>query len=366
MILANSFNENDSSVVRDYSDTREDTTFVTGITPTVDTFGYFAAFDGVTGQYVNDGSVISFTEFSILVELRINGSEAGVSPIYFKNKNSHLFYNGGNLEFTIEDGVSTHINSIAINTDQWYRVVCTYSNTNGSTLYVDDTIASDSNTLVLDATENLRVGSDSIDFLDGSLREFRVYAYEFTIDQAQTVLTYSQGIDINIPSHTFEVGDMLTEFINNPQAVVFAIEADVVRYLPMSSTLVQDDITIMRIGNRFDVDRQSFFEIDIDEERLCIYNEVDQFSDIGEENNCVVTVDKRGVMGMVESSSFLCQTGNAVVPKDCVSIVLEDVLFEMNTDGSYSPIDTLSLNNQFDLFLEDNGDGTISLKDVTL
>jgi len=111
LVLAVGFNENDTTVVRDYSTSKDSTTTANlSVAADGDDAGFYGEGDGSsTDVQWSIGGGITYTEpFSVFCQFRVDAA-AGDGYIYFRADHSYLFYDSvaGTVEGAVRDCSST-------------------------------------------------------------------------------------------------------------------------------------------------------------------------------------------------------------------------------------------------------------------
>jgi hypothetical protein len=301
LILANSYNENDSTTIRDYSTNLTDSTGA-NMSMVADTFGYYADFNGTTSEYTTP-VITGGNEISYYFEFYAD-SVTGTQYITNRVNNSSIYLSSNNLTFLVWDGASSvSVTFRGVSTGQWYKICCTYSS-NTATIYVDDNSVEDSKgggpATISDANV-MTLGYDgSTSYFNGRLREFRIYDSALSSDNIAALISSQQGIQVNVTGHSFNVGDLVIQSDKNnnkSKAVVFASEADNVRVLPMGTLPIFGGTALMRCGHRWDTDRQYYFVLDgsTSSPEISVFDGVTLHSDLDSDTQKKILVNKDGI-----------------------------------------------------------------------
>lgn len=307
IIWAIGFNENDSSNVRDYSESDKDATTVIDLSVVVDSIndGFYGEGNGSTTDIqVTIGGGIAYSEpFSVFARFRVD-SGAGDGYIYWRENHSYLLYDS--VAGTVEGGVWDSGGGLWINTTKsvsvttWYKVLLTYSDTNKSRLYLDSSVSPDT-----DATDGspqdtdpVKVFTNGTDYFDGRIAELIIYNTEITTGQTLSLMATLQGFQLTMRNHGFSLGDMLTNFTDAaPEITVFLVlDSDTIRYRSSNDNPVRSNERFIKVGNRFNTTRQHFVmsQGTTSPPRIGVYDEISKFSDVGVESKQVAVYDKDG------------------------------------------------------------------------
>jgi len=301
VILANSYNENDATNIRDYSAKLSDGTG-SNMSMVADTFGYYADFDGASSVYSVTGSKHGDT-FSYFFEFYAD-SVTGTQYLMQKANHSEVYLTGGTLTFKVDNGaVSDAANYSTISINTWYRVCCTYDGSDLN-IYIDGDIVSATRPSTVSGLTNsaiIYMGNDSsANWYNGRLREFRVYNTALTSINVGFLMASQQGILATLPAHSFNVGDLILQVDkigNEHRSVIFATDTNEVRVLPMNDNSLKAGFSILRCGHRWDTARQNYFTLDGSGAcaEMAIWDGINVHTDLDSDAKKVVKIDCNGI-----------------------------------------------------------------------
>jgi len=299
-ILVNSFNENDTANVRDYSNSIEHAATVAGLATVADGNLFGLDMDGSTSQYTV--SNLSFASaFSIFIDFNPDTIASG-QTLYSRTDNSFIFFTGSRVRFRIFDGVTAHTTDLVVSAGTRYSLLATYSNTNGSALYVDtfDNSDTDANTLTLDDTNDVYVGSNvGANFGNAKIYNFKIWDEEITDqDIIQDILDNPNGLPATVGANTFAAGDLIQDFQFGFKGTITGTDgADDLFYIKHTTVPWIENAFAQRIGHRWDATRQHFLrdKSTVDDFKFNVFNNVSTHADIDSDTKASSVIDKDGL-----------------------------------------------------------------------
>lgn len=344
LLFANSFSENPTTAIRDYSENQRDGVGVSTVCA-ADTVGYYLSLDGATDYYtVANTTDYCNANFSICFEVYfdtlavshniINTYNIGLTKycfsIYAETGTNNLVF------YMDEDGGGTVTATRTITATAWHKVVCTYNNSTGAMkVYLNTFENVGTATLTNSVAQNgeFCIGVDSatkaVFFMDGRIRDMRFYTSIVSDAFISTFMTSSKGAIINMPQFTdstgvvtptsnFNVGDMLLGDGNIKAQLCLYAKSDTALYcLPFSEGgVLLNNQTLRRIGHRWDTARQYSIEISQEGEAINCHNLVKKFSEYDNGAYHTTSVTKNGV---VEYATIISDNYTAKV-WDCMII----------------------------------------------
>lgn len=331
LLFANSFSENPTTAIRDYSENQRDGVGVSTVCA-ADTVGYYLSLDGAVDYYtVANTTDYCNANFSICFEIYIdtlavthniiNTYNIGLTKYCFSvyaetGTNNIVFY----ME---ENGGGTVTATRPITATAWYKGVCTYNNSNGAMkIYLNSLENVGTATLTNSVAQNgeFCIGVDSatkaVAFMDGRIRDMRFYTSIVSDAFISTFMTSSKGAIINMPQFTdstgvvtpssnFNVGDMLLgDGTIKAQLCVYAKSDTALYCLPFSEGgVLLNNQTLRRIGHRWDTARQYSIEISQEGEAINCHNGVKKFSEYDNGAYITTQINKDGVKTMPVNAS---------------------------------------------------------------
>lgn len=300
VVLANSYNENSASTIRDYSVSKIDGVGA-NMSMVADTFGYYADFDGSTSK-IDTATVALGDSFTVFAEFYPD-TVTGDRTIYSKEDHSRLVVDGNRLTFTVDNGVTSQGIVTIVSASTWYKVCCTYDGTTMN-IYVDNNTVSatiaPSITGLSDANAFEFGNLGGANYYDGRLREIRFYDNTLDAVAVGALMGGQQGIKVTVSAHTYNVGDLIIQSDKQgleSHAVVFATETTSYRVLPMNDLPMRKGLATVRCGHRWDTDRQHFFKLDGSgsSAEIAIFDGVDLHTDLAADTTKKIIVNKDGI-----------------------------------------------------------------------
>jgi len=339
LLFANSFSENPTTTIRDYSENQRDGVGVSTVCA-ADTVGYYLSLDGATDYYtVANTTDYCNANFSICFEIYldtlavthniINTYNIGLTKYCFSvyaetGTNNIVFY----ME---ENGGGTVSATRTITATTWHKVVCTYNNSTGAMkIYLNSLENVGTATLTNSVAQDgeFCIGVDSatkaVAFMDGRIRDMRFYTSVVSDDFIKTFLddNASRGMKLPVDTTKFSVGDMLLTSNNEAaQLCVYAKDSDFVYCLPFNSNAVQINDQVYRIGHRWDTARQYSIEISQEGEAINCHNLVKKFSEYDNGSYHTTSVTKNGVVeyATIISDDYTAKVWDSMIIADGIT-----------------------------------------------
>lgn len=316
LIFANSFNENNTSTVRDYSENLNDSATAVSLTITADTFGYYLDLDGANDYYtISNATDYTAGDFTICGQIYIaSGKETRSTIIGTANGGNvpfSVYYLSGNIVFETETsgGVTQTISFVAIK-DEWSKFVCTYDqSSNTMTFYYNSIVDFDTDTNTPEVQNGaFEIGAlGAADFFKGRIRDIRFYNSLANDNFISTFFSNNQGDKISMrtfdvegstitPTDNFAVGDLIvTDKFDPFEAVVYAKDTEFIHVLPFNTYSISAGDFLSRIGHRWDTARQSAITMRRTDEQICIHGGVNTFSGFNANSFVTTCIDKNGI-----------------------------------------------------------------------
>lgn len=338
LIWAIGFNENDTSNVRDYSESNKDATTVANLTLAADAAepgGRYGIGDGSsTDVEVTAGGGISYgDDFAVFTQFNVQVDQDGY--IYYRPDHSRIRYDAATnaiIAQVWDNAGGTWLTSQttkAVSLNTWYKTCLTYSDANGNNLYLDtavgpDTDASAVNTLDTGAV-TLFNDSTAGNFFDGWIRELDIYDAELTQSEVHNLMAHSQGVTLDMNGHNLNVGDLIKTFnIAETEACVFLSFTDLVRVRLISGKLAGGE-RWSRVGHRWDTARQHIWinKGNASPPQQIFADGISKFSGLTDDSKMVVAISKDG----------LRRKGNPTFLTSNTTINKQDRWVMCNSDG---------------------------------
>ena len=316
LVLANSYNENDATDVRDYSESLNDGTG-TNLFPISDTFGYYldlapTSFYNITAS--DYGDVFTYYIEFLAVSL------IGTQYLFKKAGHSEAYLSGSTFNFVV-DGVTVSITGI--NLGEWNKIALVYDGAN-VIAYKDTNTAIDTQAQTTTGYTNpatLSVGYDgSANGINCRLREFRVYDTGLDSNSIGFLMASQQGVKATLPTHNFNVGDLIIQTDKEKiehRSVVFATDSDELRLLPMNGNTLKKGFSVIRCGHRWDTDRQDYFLINgsTTPPEIAIFDGVNLHSDLDSDTKKTITVNKNGIVknSVTKTANYTATNSDQVI-----------------------------------------------------
>jgi len=332
LIFANTFNENNTTTVRDYSENLNDSATAVSLSVTADTVGYYLDLDGANDYYTIDNSTdYAGGDFTIAGMFWGDSAGAGFDTIFStinaggKFPFSLVWDHGANeLYFYGEDAAAGTITlRPGSDPDEWTKFVVTYDqSTNTVTAYANSEDNSDTDTLVLaPQDDDFWVGATAggpSDYFLGRVRELRFYNSLADADWINEYMSldfqyklsmpeYDDNTGTITPTDTFNVGDLIESVNENPcQLCVTGIDTNNIYVLPFSVNAVMEGVRLSRLGHRWDTARQYTTTLKGDDEAIYIHNGVNTFVGFYAGTFVTTTINKTGVVkkGLTKTANY--------------------------------------------------------------
>jgi hypothetical protein len=340
LLFANSFSENPTTTIRDYSENLNDGVGVSTVCA-ADTVGYYLDLDGANDYYTvaNSANRTSYTICCEVYPEAYSGFYANIITTKYSAADEYPFwiwYESGAIYAWVESsgGASTQV-SITASINTWHKVVYTYSGGVGK-LYVDtiDSVQT-INRVQTTMDDDFFIGSEPLlaNYFNGRIRDMRFYTSVVSNDFIKSFLTNSKGMYIPMssyvtaagtqyPANKFSVGDLIQgDSPASPQLCVYAKTTTALYVLPFNDVPIRDKEQFNRIGHRWDTDRQYSIEVSQTDESINCHNGVAKFSIYNSQGYHTTRIYKDGIYlsNVVTSVSYTVKKWDNIIIIDSLS-----------------------------------------------
>lgn len=287
LLLHYNFNENDNTVVYDYSTNGKDATAINNFSVVAGELGFAGRFNGVTTDLIfGDVGGVAGTD-KLAVFSKFKKSSDKVQYLAYKRDHFRMYLNGsGKLIFEVFIGGAWFgpTSDLIFNDAEWYNVLCVYD---GAKIYIYVAGLEDSSIIKvgnIDASSNdFIIGSDTANFFDGVIELVEVWNTAHTAAQALAHANNPIGIKYKtLQDHNLELGDLIsTSVYDSPKGMVVTYKDDSTTYraVPVLGKINFSETPVRR-GNIYQISRQwiAEFVIESDEPIIQFFDGVTSFS----------------------------------------------------------------------------------------
>jgi len=326
------FNENDATTVRDYSQKGQDGTGANiTISDTTRTYGKDAIFNGTTSTLIFSGitDFDSISQLGIRAAINLTSNTATDTilniPGVFK-----LQFDGTSLISTTTTGAGDYVNACNIAaTGTWYDVYF-YWSANSAVLYVTDnglineisTVATSGTTNVI-GTVNYYLGYDgSSNHAAFKCNELAIATTTFSAKNLTSFENEQNGILLTDFGSAFEVGDIIAANWENDliSAIVTYVGTNEFKILPVDGAFQAGQITPERAGHIWDTTRQWQFIIN-NVPSICFYDGISLTTEIASASKKLYCLNTNGIIKTLisKSSNYTLTNTDEIILVDCTS-----------------------------------------------
>ena len=304
-ILYYTFNENSTSLVRDYSEAGLDSSSVAGLTTAASTdVGYDLVFDGTTSKLDQTSfSILANSTFSSFCNIKI-GTDDSINYIFDLDGVFSLTYTSTTITVSITTAVTTYTatNDItAIATDTFFTVYCSYNSVTGALgLFINNIQQTEIATAgAVSAITNLSIGYDgTTNFGLFNLNEIKFFASEVPSANRIAFANSSNGVLFTSTlTNNFAVGDVVGALVDGSTGyfgVITYVEGNTIYRMQPISDGLKSSMSFGRFGHLWDTTRQYYLTIN-DTPEVCFYNLVSKSSEVGSAAKKTYCIGKDGV-----------------------------------------------------------------------
>jgi len=215
------FNDNDTSLVHDFSVNERHSSSETALTITADTgaVGKVGVFNGTTSE-VDFGNITAFNSlaaFSIVVKFKIDTLPAATGYIVRRDESFNMYVNNsGDIGITIHDtaGIfSTLIHAAGLVAGVWYTIVATWDTENIKYYRDTDTVRDTEGAAFAtmhNPSSSLYIGSGGgSSYFQGKIEMISFYSKCITSDEINAVMEYPSGIKYESGDGMIQTGDLI-------------------------------------------------------------------------------------------------------------------------------------------------------------
>lgn len=357
LLLHYNFNENDNSVVYDYSTNGKDATAINNFVVVAGELGFAGRFNGADTDlnFGNVGSVAGTDQLSIFC--KFNKDADKVQYLAYKRDHYRLYLDGvGKLIFEvfIGGGWFGPTSDLTFNDSTWYNVLAVYD---GAKIYIYVAGLEDVSAVKvgnIDASANdFIIGSDTASFFDGDIEQVEVWNTAHNADAALAHSNNPIGIKYTtLQDHNLLLGDLIASRLYNvasaPKGMVvtYKDDNDTYRAVPILGK-IQFSETPVRRGNIYQTSRQwiTEFVIENDEPIIQFYDNITSFI----LSSPALKITKSGILlppGTLSSFPLKFTSGAVLVPAvvGAMEFLNDDLYFSISTSksnvGQYPPAHT--------------------------